>query len=320
MRERVFLNEVGLRDGLQNQPHHLTTEQKLRLFDKLAAAGLQAFEATSFVSPRVVPQLADAADLLASLPRDESFHLTCLVPNLRGYQRAKDARAKGIAVVLSASDTLNRKNINMSFDRAIAECEEIVQQAHRDGIFVRAYIAAAFACPFEGPTPPSTVFKLLERMADAGADELAVADTIGAAGPKQVKELFGTMVRDYGSSRSAAHFHDTRGLGSALAWAALEVGVRRFDGAIAGLGGCPFAPGASGNVATEDLAFTLDQSGFATGVDFARLMEAVDTAIALLPGAPGGRIVPWYRSQCRESAPSGQRPDLRFERASAQPT
>jgi hydroxymethylglutaryl-CoA lyase len=303
MRERILINEVGLRDGLQNLPRHVPLEHKLELFHALAASGLRDFEATSFVSPKAVPQLADAAELLARLPNDRDFRYTCLVPNLRGYERAKAAGARSIAVVLAATDTFNRKNINMSLEQATGVCAEVVQQARRDGIAARAYIAAAFACPFEGPTPPATVFRLLERMSEAGATELAVADTIGAANPRQTKELLSAVVRDHGAARVAAHFHDTRGLGSALAWAALEAGVRRFDGSIAGLGGCPFAPGASGNVATEDLVFMFEDCGFDTGVDFARLLKAVDTAGTLLATSVGGRIVPWSRSRGRAALP-----------------
>ena len=297
MAERIVINEVGLRDGLQNQPRILSTEAKISLFDELASAGLRDFELTSFVSPKAVPQLADASDVLASVKDRPGFRLTCLVPNMRGYERAKAAGAKGIAVVLATTETLNRKNINMSLTEATSVCEQVVDGAHRDGIFARAYIATAFACPFEGAVAPEIVMQLAARMTQAGADEIAIADTIGAAHPKEVRLLFDPLVREYGSDRIAAHFHDTRGLGSALAWAALEAGVRRFDGSVAGLGGCPFAPGASGNVATEDLVFLFEGAGFDTGVNLDKLIDAVGKANDLIGGAHGGRILPWYRSQ-----------------------
>lgn len=295
--DRILINEVGLRDGLQNQARHLTTAEKLTLFRALAATGLRSFEVTSFVSPKAVPQLADAAEFLAALPADDSFHLTCLVPNMRGYERAKAVGARGIAVVLSATETLNRKNINMSLQEATEVSEQVVRQARSDGVFARAYIAAAFGCPFEGPTPPDVVFTLSARMMQAGADELAIADTIGAGHPRQARDLLTPLVHDYGSERVAAHFHDTRGLGSALAWASVEAGIRRFDSSIAGLGGCPFAPGASGNVATEDLVFMFEETGFETGIDFTALLEAVNTAANLMNSDIGGRIMPWCRSQ-----------------------
>jgi hydroxymethylglutaryl-CoA lyase len=302
MKERILINEVGLRDGLQNQPKTLSTPQKLQLFRALAATGLTDFEVTSFVSPKAVPQLADASDFLDALPHDNGFRFSCLVPNLRGYERAVASGAKRIAVVLSATDTLNQKNINMSLNRATDVCEEVVRRAKKDGLFARAYIAAAFACPFEGNTPVDAVFRLLDRMTAAGADELAIADTIGGANPKKVKDLFRSVIAQYGVARTTAHFHDTRGLASALAWAAVEAGVRRFDSSIAGLGGCPFAPGASGNAATEDLVFLFHDLGFETGVDMQKLIEAAAMADALCGGAPGARIMPWYRNSRRAPA------------------
>lgn len=302
MAERVLINEVGLRDGLQNQPTILSTSDKLALFDALAATGLRHFEVTSFVSPKAVPQLADAGDVLGAVSGRPGFHLTCLVPNMKGYERAKAAGAMGIAVVLATTETLNRKNINMSLDEATAVCAEVVSRAHQDGIFARAYIATAFGCPFEGAVAPAVVARLSERMIAAGADEIAVADTIGAGHPVQARQLFSQMVRDYGPDRIAAHFHDTRGLGSALAWAALEAGVRRFDGSIAGLGGCPFAPGASGNIATEDLVFLIEGAGFETGVDLGKLVDAVGMASEMMGANHGGHILSWYRTQRRASA------------------
>lgn len=302
MIERIVINEVGLRDGLQNQPSTLSTAKKLSLFRALAAAGIVDFEITSFVSPKHVPQLADAADLLGQLSTDPRYRFTALVPNERGYERALAAGAKGIAVVLSATEGLNQKNINMSLAQATAVCKDVVRRAKKDGLFARAYIAAAFACPFEGPTPPDVLFRLLDRMQNAGADEFAIADTIGAANPRQVNDVFKQAVAAYGVGQVTAHFHDTRGLGSALAWAAVEAGVRRFDSSVAGLGGCPFAPGASGNVATEDLVFMFNDVGFDTGIDFEALLAAVETARDLLDAARGGRIVPWTRSRRRTAA------------------
>ncbi|MBN9048571.1 MAG: hydroxymethylglutaryl-CoA lyase [Rhizobiales bacterium] len=297
MTERILINEVGLRDGLQNQPSILSTDQKLALFHTLRAAGIRDFEATSFVSPKHVPQLADAAEFLRLLPQDRSLRYTCLIPNERGYERALAAGATGIAVVLSATEGLNQKNIGMSLVQATEVCERVVRRAKDEGLFARAYIAAAFACPFEGLTPPRVLFELLDRMRTAGADELAIADTIGAANPRQVKDVFQEAINRYDDSHVAAHFHDTRGLGTALAWTAAEAGVRRFDSSIAGLGGCPFAPGASGNVATEDLVFMFNDVGFETGIDFNALLAAVGTAATMLQAARGGHIVPWARSR-----------------------
>lgn len=302
MSERVVVNEVGLRDGLQNQSLTLSTGDKVALFDALAAAGVRNFELTSFVSPKAVPQLADANDLLAAVGERPGFHLTCLVPNMRGYERAKKSGAKGIAVVLATTETLNRKNINMSLAEATAVCAQVVGEARRKGVFARAYIATAFACPFEGSVAPAVVSSLAQEMIDAGADEIAIADTIGAGHPRQARQLFGALLSKFGVPRIAAHFHDTRGLGSALAWAALEAGVRRFDGSVAGLGGCPFAPGASGNLATEDLVFLCEQAGFDTGIDLSRLIEAVDKSSDLMGTVLGGRILPWCRAKQRHTS------------------
>lgn len=293
MSDHIRITDVSLRDGLQNQPHILPTAQKIALLKALRAARIGHFEVTSFVSPKHVPQLADAAEVLQALPPDVANRCLSLVPNQRGYVRARAAGASGIAVVLSATEQMNRRNINMSLAEATSVSEAIIRQAKLDGVFARAYIAVAFECPFEGPTPPGVVMDLSARMAAAGVDEIAIADTIGAANPRQVREVYGHAVTEFGAARIASHLHDTRGLGSVLAWAAADAGVRNFDAAIAGLGGCPFAPGASGNVAIEDLVYMFNASGMDTGIDFDRLMDAVDLARTLLPSAPGGHVARW---------------------------
>jgi hydroxymethylglutaryl-CoA lyase len=296
MDDVVVINEVGLRDGLQNQPKILSTNDKLRLFRALTSAGLTEFEVTSFVSSRSIPQLADANAFLQSLPDDPRLRYTCLVPNLKGYRRALEAGARRISVVLAATDTMNRKNINMSLHDATKICSAVIRQAKSDGLFARAYIASAFACAYEGKTPSRVVFRLLDVMAKAGVDEIAIADTVGAANPREVKEIFSAAITTNGTSRIYAHFHDTRGLGSALVWSALESGVRRFDSSIAGLGGCPFAPGTSGNVATEDLVYLFDDLGLSSGVNLRKLFNAVDVVRELTNERAGGRVNAWYRA------------------------
>ncbi|HKU93632.1 MAG TPA: hydroxymethylglutaryl-CoA lyase, partial [Vineibacter sp.] len=275
---RVVINEVGLRDGLQNFPVILSTDAKLDLYNALRRAGLSHFELTSFVSPKAVPALADAADFVARVPREDRQTLTALVPNRKGYDRARAAGLRSVAVVLAATETLNRKNIRMSLQAAAAECAAVCAVAKEDGVHVRAYIAAACACPYEGGTDLRHVLDLAAAMVEAGADEIALADTIGAGHPAQVEALFGAAVARFGAARLAAHFHDTRAMALTLSWVALAAGVRRFDASIGGLGGCPFAPGASGNLATEDLAFMLEQSGFETGLSVDGLMAAADLA------------------------------------------
>lgn len=296
MSDRVIINEVGLRDGLQNHSVHLSISDKARLYQALRIAGIRNFELTSFVSPRAVPAMADAAELVAAVPPEPQVKITALVPNRRGYARAREAGVRGIAVVLSATETLNQKNIGMSLETATAECIAVIGEAKRDGVFSRAYVAAACACPYEGRTDEKVVLDLAVQMRSAGADEIALADTIGAGNPAQVEALFGAAVERLGAARLAAHFHDTRAMGLALSWVALKAGVRKFDASIGGLGGCPFAPGASGNLATEDLALMLEQSGYDTGLSVEALTYAAKLAGDLLGGAVGGRITPWFLS------------------------
>src|SRR5690606_8314818 len=218
-------------------------------------------------------------------------------PNLRGLERAMAAGAREIAIVLSATETMNRKNINMSLDEAASVSEETLRVAKSAGLRTRAYVAVAFECPFEGLTPLDRVLQLARRMDDAGGDEIVIADTIGAAAPAQVKAAFLALREAIPVERIGAHFHNTRGMGAANAWAALEAGVRRFDASAGGIGGCPFAPGASGNLATEDLVLMAEQSGFSTGISLDGILEAVTFAEAQLGRSLGGEALSWYRSR-----------------------
>jgi len=302
MAERVVVHEVGLRDGLQNQPRIVPVEGKLELLDALIAAGVRSIETTSFVSPKAVPQMADAAELCARIPRRADVNYEVLVPNEKGYERAVAAGAPTIALVLAATDTFNRRNINMSLDQAIAVCLTVIARARVDGVKPRVYIAVAPACPYEGNTPDDVVFTLAARLFDAGAAEIAVADSIGAGNPAQIGRLFETLARRHGPERLAAHFHDTRGLALTHTWVALQCGIRKFDSSIGGLGGCPFAPGATGNLATEDLVFMLNEAGFETGIDMMALRAAVGVAEAKVGHPLGGRIMGWYRSQEQRQA------------------
>lgn len=297
MREKVIINEVGLRDGLQNQPRHVGTADKARMAEALVAAGVRYLEPVSFVSPKAVPQMADAAALTALLPQDPSLHYTALVPNLKGYQMARNHGYRTVALVLSTTDTFNERNLNMTLAQAIASCEAIIQAARADGLATRTYISGAFACPYDGPVPVDTTLALVRRMIEAGSDEIAVADTIGAGHPRQMKDIIAPLVQEYGGERFYVHLHDTRGLASAMAWAACDLGIRRFDASVGGLGGCPFAPGATGNVATEDLVYLLEAVGLDTGIDIQGLREVVRLAEAATERALGGRILRWIESQ-----------------------
>jgi hydroxymethylglutaryl-CoA lyase len=297
MTEQITITEVGLRDGLQNQPSPVSTDDKLKIADALLAAGVDHLEATSFAHPKWVPQMADAEEIITRLPKGEGRLYSALTMNHRGYDRAVAVDTRSVGVVITATDTFNRKNINMSFDEALVECIEIIERARNDGRHVRGYIGAAFVCPYEGQVSPDIVMGIAEKFAEAGVDELGVADTIGAANPSQVKAMMTSMVKNFGADRVGLHLHDTQGLAVANSWAALEAGIRRFDSSIGGLGGCPFAPGAKGNVATEDLVHLFEGCGFDTGIDLERLREAVKVTETATGLTLGGKIISWMDSR-----------------------
>ncbi len=299
--EHVVISEVGLRDGLQNQPTHVPLEGKLRLAEALVQSGLRNIEATSFVSPRIVPQMADASELMAALPSKQVVDYSTLIPNMKGYERAVSAGAKTVTVVLSATDTMNQKNIGMSLRKTREITRQIIERGAADQITVRGYVAVAFECPFEGRVKPALVQELAQEMLKSGASEVIIADTIGAASPKDAFDLFTHLRKKIPANVLAAHFHDTRAMGLANAWAALTTGIRKFDSSIGGLGGCPFAPGAAGNVATEDLVVLMQQCGFETGIDLPKLLEAVKVASEVTGHAVGGRTFPWLARVLKKS-------------------
>ena len=300
--DRLIITDVSPRDGLQNQPVAISTQDKLRLIDLLVRAGVSSVEATSFVSPKAVPQMADAADVVSALNQAQpQLRSSVLVPNLTGLERAQACGAREIAVVLSATETMNLKNINMGLQQATEVSEQTVLAARGHGMKTRAYVAVAFDCPFEGNTPLPRVVELARRMLAAGADEVVIADTIGAASPGMVRDRTRALLEHIPADRLAMHFHDTRGMAVANAWAAVEEGVRRFDASTGGIGGCPFAPGAAGNVATEDLVLMAERSGLTTGIDLMALLDAVDLAEQLLNRPLGGRSATWLRRQREKS-------------------
>lgn len=304
MGDAVLINEVGLRDGLQNQAVQVSCADKLRLAAALVDAGLRAMEATSFVSPKAVPQMADADQLYPLLPRPDLVAYSALVPNLRGLERAIKAGVREIAVVLSATETMNRRNINLSLDQATDVCAATVAAALDRGMRAKAYVAVAFACPFEGDTDPDQVMRLGERMLAAGAQEITIADTIGAGAPAAVSKLLRRCTSTWGSDHVSVHLHDTRAMGMANAWAALESGVRKFDASVGGLGGCPFALGAAGNAATEDLVLLLESCGCSTGIDLDALCRAVGLAGEMVQRPVGGRSSGWLAAQAARRAAS----------------
>ena len=297
MAEQLCINEVGLRDGLQSQSQLIACADKLRLAQAIVEAGVRSIEATSFVSPKAVPQMADADELFARLPLAGEVNYSALVPNRRGLERAIKAGVHEVAVVLSSTETMNQRNINMNLGEAIAVSADTLAAARDAGLRAKAYVAVAFVCPFEGPVDEDHVLSLVEQMFFAGAAEVVIADTIGAAAPRAVTRMLTRAIANFQVNRLAVHFHDTRGFALANAWAALEVGIRRFDSSLGGLGGCPFAPGAAGNLATEDLVLMAEQCGFETGIDVPRLRIAIALAASLTGCQLGGGTSGWLRSE-----------------------
>ncbi|NRS48942.1 hydroxymethylglutaryl-CoA lyase [Brevibacillus sp. HB2.2] len=271
---RVQIVEVGPRDGLQNESAIVPAAAKITLIQKLMAAGLKRIEASSFVNPKWIPQLADADEVLQGINRSQGVTLSALVPNIRGLERARQSGLTEIALFMSASETHNQKNINKPILDTYPILREVAQEALALGMKVRGYISTVFGCPYEGNVPLDNSRRVTEALLEMGVYEISLGDTIGVATPKQVHEVFGELVKDVTNERLAAHFHDTRGTGLANVAAALEEGIRIFDSSIGGLGGCPYAPGAAGNISTEDVVYMLHGMDYETGVDLEKLIEA----------------------------------------------
>lgn len=270
--DTVTIYEVGMRDGLQNEPEYIALEEKIALIDMLAAAGLKHIEITSFVSPKWIPQLQDNSQVAKGIRRQSGVSYSALVPNERGLESALAAKVPLIGVFLSASEGHNRKNINKSRAEAVTAALSVTSKAKEKGHKVRAYLSTVFGCPFDGQVDPGNVKEMVHQLLAGGVDQVSLGDTIGIANPKQVQDVMRYLVSDIAASSLALHFHDTRGLGLANVIAGLEWGITTFDSSFGGLGGCPYAPGASGNIATEDLVYLLESMGIKTGVDLNKLM------------------------------------------------
>jgi hydroxymethylglutaryl-CoA lyase len=272
--KHVTIMEVGARDGLQNEKAIVATRDKIAFINLLSQTGLRYVEATSFVSPKAIPQLADAAEVFAGIRKAPGVRYPVLVPNIKGYERAKAAGADSIAVFTAASEAFTKRNINMTIGESIAVFSDVVHAAKRDRMWVRGYVSTAFGSPFGDAVTPVAVREVCARLLELGCDEISVGDTIGVGVPTQVDELTPLLARDVGLERFAYHFHDTRGTALANVYAALQHGVHIFDASAGGLGGCPFAPGATGNVGTEDVLYMLQGMGIETGVDLKKVREA----------------------------------------------
>jgi isopropylmalate/homocitrate/citramalate synthase len=290
-KQRVTVVEVGPRDGLQNEPAVVPTDRKVAFVEALAAAGLPVVEATSFVSPKAVPQLADADELMRAVRRRPGVRYPVLVPNERGLDRALAAGADAIALFTAATDAFAEANVGASIDETFARFRPVVERARAEGVWVRGYVSVAFGCPYAGTVAPPAAIAVAERLFALGCDEVSLADTIGVAAADGVTNLLAEAVGALPVERLALHFHDTGGHALENVAAGLEGGVRIFDSAAGGLGGCPFAPGAPGNLATEALVADLHRRGYETGVDAAAVGAALDV-LPFVPDHGGARRVP----------------------------
>jgi hydroxymethylglutaryl-CoA lyase len=288
--DQVSVYEVSPRDGLQNERATVPYADKLRLIDALVSAGLRRIEITSFVSPKWIPQLADADDVAATAVAPEGVRFSALCPNAKGLERAKASGLSEIAVFMSASETHNQKNINKSIDETLAAFEETIGPARELGMRVRGYVSTVWGCPYEGAVDPARAVAIAVRLVEMGCYQISLGDTIGVGTPRQTKQIVERMLDVLPAEKLALHMHDTRGTALANIVVGLELGIRDFDASIGGMGGCPYAPGAAGNVATEDLVFMLHGMGIGTGVDLERLWEAGKVAESIVGRALPGKV------------------------------
>ena len=285
--DRVSIYEVSLRDGLQNEKGVIPTAQKKLLLAALVEAGLRRIELTSFVSPKWVPQLADAGELAAEVVVPDDVQLSALVPNAKGLERALESGLPEIAVFLSASETHNKKNVNKTIARTLEVFGEIVPPALEAGVRVRAYVSTVWGCPYEGAVDPAQAIDIAVKLSELGCYQISLGDTVGVGNPRQTREILTRALDALPKDEIALHLHDTRGTALANILVGLDMGIRDIDASVAGMGGCPYAPGAAGNVATEDLVFMLDGMGMETGVDLEQLIKAGELAEQVV-----GRVLP----------------------------
>lgn len=286
----VIIIEVGPRDGLQNEQKFVPTENKVELIQKLCESGIRRVEAVSFVHPKKVPQMADAEEVIKALAGIEGTAFSALIPNEKGFERALENRVGEVNWVSSASETFNLKNINQSIEKNVEAFKRLVPRAKEAGVKLRFSVAMSFGCPFEGRIEEDKVRNLVNCAIEAGADEVGIADTIGIAVPGQVFRLCQRLLTDTGEFPLAIHLHDTRGLALANTYAAFNAGIRMFESSVGGLGGCPFAPGAAGNAATEDVVHMFERMKIDTGIHLSKLLDASDIAVKLSQREPLGRI------------------------------
>ena len=288
---RVTVCEVGPRDGLQSEHEQIATEAKLRFVNELTAAGVPEIEVSAFVSPKWVPRMADAAELFSRVNRSSGSRLLALIPNEQGYERALAARVDGVRLVVMASEAFQRKNVNRNVDEGMRECEAIAQRARADNLWVSLAIGTSWGCPYEGHVDPARVLAIAGRAFAAGVDQVDFADTTGMADPVHVQALLRQAQHDVPADSIACHFHNTRGAGLANVLAALDEGISHFDSSLAGLGGCPFAPRATGNICTEDLVHMLHAMGICTGIALPHLLKTSAWLEGVVGHALPGQVV-----------------------------
>ncbi len=274
--KQVTLIEVGPRDGLQNEPNFVPSEQKIELINALSHTGLKNIEVTSFVSAKAIPQLADNLEVFTKIDKPKDVLFSALVPNTKGLEKAIEAGLEQIAIFTAASDTFNQRNINCTIDESLERCRLVIEAAKPHNLSIRAYISCVLGCPYEGHVSPEKVVSVTQKLLELGVDEVSFGDTIGVGTPKQTLELLDAILPLLPTAQIAMHFHDTYGQAIANVHASLTAGIHRFDSAIAGLGGCPYARGASGNVATEDILYLMHGLGIETGVDIYKVVTAGD--------------------------------------------
>ncbi len=290
MKDFVRIVEVGPRDGLQNEKAMIATADKIELIDRLSATGLRTIEATSFVSPKWIPQLADAAEVFAGIARKPGIAYPVLVPNEQGYDRARAVGAQEVAVFTAASEAFNRKNINAGIDESIERFRLVLERAAQDGVRVRGYVSTVLGCPYQGEVPVSDVVRVAKRLHDLGCYEISLGDTIGVGTPQKARAMLKAVAVEVPMDALAVHFHDTYGQALANILACLEEGVAVVDAAVGGTGGCPYAKGASGNVSSEDVAYMLRGLGIDTGIDLDRLAETGRWLATLLGRETGSKV------------------------------
>lgn len=286
----VSIYEVSPRDGLQNEAVTVPTTRKVRLIESLVAAGLRRIEITSFVSPKWVPQLADGEEVASMVPRTEGVAFSALCPNARGLERALAAGVEEVAVFISASETHNRKNVNKTVADTLRGFRDVIGPAVAKGVRVRGYVSTLWGCPYEGEVDPREGLRIARTLLDQGCYQVSLGDTIGVGTPVQTQRILSLFLAELEPSQVAMHMHDTRGTALANVLVGLEMGIRTFDASVGGLGGCPYAPGAAGNVATEDLVYMLEGMGIATGVSLDRLVQAGQVAAAIVGHELPGKV------------------------------